>query len=295
MVKTLTVINYLNQGLKIDLLNPWNSGLAITNIEGLGSPNATINTTDFSSGDGGVFNSAKTETRNIVITAKLLDPIDESRLASYKYFPVKKPVTLIFETESRNVYCIGYVESNEQSHFSNLTACQISIVCPFPFFYSTSLHETVFYGVNPQLEFALEPSNAIEFGDIYHNDMKSVVYEGDIETGVVIFMRARGDVKNITIYNTATAEQMHVNTDLLEAMTGKGFGKGDEITISTIKGQKTMILLREGVQYNIVNCLGRYTDWFTLAKGDNIFAFAAEEGSNELTFSIQSRIVYEGI
>lgn len=297
MVKSLTVINYVNQGLEINLSNPWKSGLAITSITGLGAPTANINTTDFPTGDGGVFNSARTETRNIVIEMKLLEAptIEAARLLTYKYFPVKKPLTLVFETESRRVYCIGYVESNEQEHFSEWTKCQISIICPFPFFYSTEIQETMFYGVTPKFEFAVEPTNAIEFGDIYHNDTRVLSYLGDVETGVVIKMRAVGDVKNITIYNTSTYEIMKVNTDKLEAMTGKGFGKGDVITISTIKGQKTMILLRDGVEYNIVNCLGKNTAWFTLQKGDNIFAFSAEVGSNELTFSIESRIVYEGI
>jgi hypothetical protein len=54
-------------------------------------------------------------------------------------------------------------------------------------------------------------------------------------------------------------------------------------------------LIREGVSYNILNCLDKNTDWFTLAKGDNIFAFTADSGVTNLQFRIENKVIYEGV
>lgn len=37
------------------------------------------------------------------------------------------------------------------------------------------------------------------------------------------------------------------------------------------------------------------TDWFTLAKGDNIFAFTADSGVTNLQFRIENKVIYEGV
>jgi hypothetical protein len=41
--------------------------------------------------------------------------------------------------------------------------------------------------------------------------------------------------------------------------------------------------------------LTKDTDWFQLAKGDNVFAYVAEEGIQNLQFKIENQTVYEGI
>ena len=69
---------------------------------------------------------------------------------------------------------------------------------------------------------------------------------------------------------------------------------GDEIVINTMKGEKSIVLIREGIVTNILNCLSKDSDWFTLSKGDNVFAFTAEEGLDSLQFYIENYIVYEG-
>ena len=61
------------------------------------------------------------------------------------------------------------------------------------------------------------------------------------------------------------------------------------------KGLESITLIREGVSYNILNCLDKNTDWFTLAKGDNIFAFTADSGVTNLQFRIENKVIYEGV
>jgi hypothetical protein len=88
---------------------------------------------------------------------------------------------------------------------------------------------------------------------------------------------------------------MKIDTDRLELMTGDPIIAGDDIFISTIKGQKSVTLLREGVYTNILNCLDKNADWFQLVRGDNVFAFTAETGGTNLQFRIENQTVYEGV
>lgn len=81
----------------------------------------------------------------------------------------------------------------------------------------------------------------------------------------------------------------------LKTLTGSALVGGDDIIINTAKGEKSIILKRDNKEYNILNCLGRDTDWFLLSKGDNVFAFGAEDGTANLQFYIENKVVYEGV
>lgn len=45
----------------------------------------------------------------------------------------------------------------------------------------------------------------------------------------------------------------------------------------------------------VLNALDKESDWFQLTKGDNIFAYTADEGAENLQFKIENRIIYEGV
>ena len=59
---------------------------------------------------------------------------------------------------------------------------------------------------------------------------------------------------------------MKIDTVKLQKLTGKGIVASDDIIINTSKGDKSITLIREGASYNILNCLDKNTDWFTLSK-----------------------------
>lgn len=304
MIKSITVTNYLGDSIKLDLARPEESGFVVTSVTGLGSGKANINMTEIATNDGGLFNSSRLPSRNIVISLKYLwhDSIEDVRQLSYKYFPIKKKLTLLIETDNRQAEIDGYTETNEPTIFSKDEGSNISIVCPNPFFYSAGkdgINTTIFYGVEPLFEFPFSNESLyeclLEMGRIQNQTEKTIVYSGDAEIGVTIAIHAIGEARNITIYNTGTREIMRIDTDKLKAFTGSGIIPGDEIIICTVKGQKSITLLRNGKTTNILNCLDKNADWFQLAKGDNIFAYTVEEGRANLQFRIENRIVYEGV
>ena len=304
MIKAVTVTNYLGESKRFELAFPEKSGFVVQKIEGLGPSKANVNVTETATNDGALFNSARVTARNIVLSLKLMfnPQVEDVRQESYKYFPIKQRVTLLVETDNRICETYGYVESNEPDIFNKSETTQISIICPDPYFYSAGpdgTDVTIFYGVDPLFEFPFSNESLTQkliiFGAIKNETEQTIYYSGDAEIGVVITIHAIGIAKNITIYNAGTRDVMRIDTDKLEQLTGSGIIAGDEIIISTIKGEKSITLLRNGIYTNILNCLDKNADWFQLSKGDNIFAYTAEEGSTNLQFRIENRKVYEGV
>ena len=307
MIYSIVVTNYLGDRIKLELGKPDVSGFLIKSITGLGPAKANVNTTEVSTNDGSLFNSARLSQRNIVLDMVFIntvygESIEDLRQKSYKYFPLKKSVELTIETDNRYVKTTGYVESNEPNIFSSQEGTQISIICPDPYFYSAGEdgnNVTNFYSIDPMFEFPFSNESLDEpllvFGEIQIKTEGVITYHGDSEIGVMIYIHAIGPATNINIYNTETREVMRINTEKISSLTGKGIVASDDIVINTAKGAKSITLIREGVSYNILNCLDKNTDWFTLAKGDNIFAFTADSGVTNLQFRVENKVIYEGV
>lgn len=304
MIKSIKITNYLGESLTLEMGSPDKSGLFIKKIEGLGPPKADINAKELATSDGGVYNSARATTRNIVLTLGFLfnPTIEDMRQLTYKYFPIKQKLRFRIETDNRIAETYGYVESNEPEIFSKDEDTQISIICPDPYFYSAGkdgTQVTVFSGVEAQFEFPFSneslTENLIEIGTLQYSTEQNIYYAGDSEVGVLITIHAIGSAGTITIYNTGTREMMKIDADKIETLTGDGIINGDDIIISTSKGDKYINLVRDGVTKNILNALDKTSDWFQLAKGDNIFAYTATSGATNLQFKIENKLIYEGV
>lgn len=304
MIKTITVTNYLGDKVILDLFNPKPSGFAVRGITGLGPVKATINTTEVPTADGSIYNSARLNQRNIVMSLgfEWIPLIEDARHKTYKYFPLKKNVNLVFETDRRIVQTDGYVESNEPDIFSNSEGCQISIICPDPGFYpygDDAITRTPFYVITPLFEFPFENESltepTLEFGNIEYNIIRSIYYDGDEEVGIKLIFQATGPVRNPAFRNVNTREAMLIDTDKLQALTGLPLVSGDTLIISTVRGERGATLIRNGLETNVLNCINRDADWFKLAKGENVFTYTAEEGRDNLQIIIENRTIYTGV
>lgn len=304
MIKSVTAVNHLGESLKMELTRPEVSGFYIENIEGIGPAEANINITERASIDGGYFSSAHVNTRNIVLTLGFWfdSGVEDMRHESYRYFPLKKKITLIFETDNRTCETYGYVETNEPNIFSEQETTQISILCPDPYFYASGFNKTstrILSDVDPQFEFEFSNeslvSPLVEFGEILDYYGGTVNNPGDVDTGATITIDIHGDVTLLNITNQTTNETMQINTTTLTTLTGSGLVDGDQVVISTVPGSKSIRLIRSGVSTNIINCLGRFTDWLTLVSGDNKIVYTASEGVENVTVTISNNVVYAGV
>lgn len=301
MIQSVTVTNPKGNSLKLVLRDPESSGLIIQEISGLGPSKANINSTELATMDGSIFASARATERNIVLTLILLHipDIETVRQKTYAFFPIKKAVTLLVETDNRLVETIGYVESNEPEIFSQQETTQISIICPDPHFYEAATNEMAFVGVQPVFEFPFENNSLteplLEFGEIRLDTRAELVYEGDADTGVIINIHFNGAATGITLYNTVTRESMAIDTAKVATIAGQALAQGDDIIISTIKGEKYMRLLRNGAYTNIIAALNKDADWFQLTNGLNEFSFTADTGENNLVITFSYRNAYGGV
>ena len=304
MIKSVTITNHIDESIKLDLFNPEESGFIIKNIEGLGPVKANINFKELATNDGAIDNSARLSSRNIVMSLQFMESptIEETRLKSYKYFPIKRNIKFLIETDSRICETIGRVETNVPIIFSNAEGCQISILCSNPYFYSAGengTNQTIFYGTEPLFEFPFSneslTEDLIEFGSIENRTEGTIYYDGDAEIGITIQIHAVGEAEGLVIYNTKTREIMRINDDKLKSLMGSGIQAGDEITITTSRGEKGIYMLRNGVTTNILNSLEKPIKWFQLSKGDNTFAYTASAGLTNLQFRIENKVIYEGV
>ena len=301
MLRAMIVTNFKGESCRMELEHPELSGFVVSNIDGIGGGQANVNTSDMATGDGSWYNSSRMTERAITITLIYWrDPsVEANRHKLYGYFPVKRAVTLTFETDEHTVSIDGYTESLSSNIFSNQEQAQISVVCPNPYFYEPETTSTVFLGANPAFEFPFSneslEENLIIFGDIRLHSRTDLEYGGDADSGVTITIHALGDAKNITLYNPGTNESMIINTDKVESISGGPFTTGDDIIISTTIGEKSLYLLRSGVYYNIVGAIARDADWFQLTPGPNVFAFSAEEGETNLMVTFAFRNNYGGV
>lgn len=159
MIKNITITNYVGDKMEylIDGVQAENdSGLIITNIEGLGPVKANIIMSDLSTVDGSVFNSSRLEKRNIVISAEYThaERIEDARLLTYKYFPIKKPLIFEVHTDNRDVKTVGYVESHEPVIFDEKCSVKISVLCESPYFERSNGDAIIpFAGSTPNFRF----------------------------------------------------------------------------------------------------------------------------------------------
>lgn len=312
MIRAVKVTNYLGDELLIDPFDPESSGFLLTNLKGVTPEKADINFTDITTQDGGLYNSARISTRNITM-ALLYFPkptIEATRLLSYKYFPVKKEVKLEFTTDTRKAEITGYVESNEVNIYTKSEYSAISIICPDPYFYSTSDDteiDVTFSNVLPAFRFRIPkysdttlkpleiPARKLIFSKMKNENNKLIEYTGDAEVGMEIILRASGEIGDFTIYNIYTQESMTISSSKLADLTGSSLISGDIVTIYTYRGNKKIELLRTGVTINILNCLGKNANWLQLRKGDNVFSFSATSGADNIQLELKSKTLYEGL
>lgn len=329
MIKSVIARNYLGEEVKITLNEEQpEHGLLLTSITGLGPAKANVNITDLVTSDGGRYNSARLDNRNIVIKFRFTGFIEDARNLTYKYFPIKHDVTLTIETDRKTLQCSGYVESNEPYIFSDKEGNTISILCPDPYFYDVgdnSIKRTIFEGIEHLFYFPFESNRDIkyeyevitdenddpikdsignslttlksqevldetfiEFGEIHANPIGIVHYAGTIEIGFIIKLHFFGPVDTVTIYNLTTRDMMSFNGP---------FKSGDDVIIDSRRGKKSITLYRQGVNINLWTNFSDYPSWFVLQNGDNIFSYTytSETGFENIEFMIEYQDVYEGI
>jgi hypothetical protein len=315
MIHSIKVTNRNNESLTLSLTRPDLSGLNVISIEGLGPGKSNINIRESTASSGGVFNSAKTPPKNIVLTLGLRrnSTIEETRRITYRYFPMETQVRLDITTDAGTFYIYGYIESNEATIFSSDQRTVISILCPDPAFLTEdgTVGDPSFDLISlfsfPAGGHAFTSEGESLSERIYTTELV-IPFPGSISVGprlkIAVF---GGSVSNPTIrfYNPNTGlgvEYLRFDfTDTLPELED-----GDHLDIICEKQNKSITRYVSNTDNNIgpsaaqtnVNYIGALTpdsSWPMLSPGDNLFSYEAETGGGYIRFSYEYTLKYSGI
>lgn len=263
-----------------------NKNYVVSSVEGLNPPKAKINFSDVVGMNGSLFNSSKTEMRNIVMTFLPQLPVEENRLALYKYAQTGQWCKIYYSNGSLEVQIEGYVETVEGSLFKRPQSVQISILCPQPYFEGLNeiVNDISSLLANFEFPFTIE-AEGIEFSYINHDMLSTVVNYGDVETGLSIYITARGEVVNPVIYDT------HGGKFAIDIV----LSEGEQIVIDTKSGERSVKLISGVGEENIINKVQANPSWFTLYPGENIFSYDAKSGMDLMSIVFRHRTKYGGV
>lgn len=302
MIKSITVTNHLNESLTMELTSPEKSGFIVLNVDGLGPVKGEISFIPNAGLDGASYNSARASYRNVILELQFYYgqyDIETLRQITYKYFPLKEELTFRIDSDNRILKGTGYVESNDPTIFSEKEGTAISIMFPDSYLYDYIGQETSLLLLTNNFEFPFSNESLVspllEFGVLSLESTKSISYYGDVPVGMLIHIHANGSASGLKITNSVTLEKIEIDSTKLAAIVGSDISVGDDIWISTVRGNKYAILIRSATTYNILSTLGTSPDWLELKRGSNTFAFTATSGIANLYFEIFNEIAYEGI
>lgn len=245
----------------------------IKEFSGLNPPKATINMNESALIDGATFNSAKVIYRTMNIAFAIEQDAETNRLYAYKVLQPKKPIRLYFKSDLLDVFIDGYVEDVDPTWWAKKQTITVSILCPSPYFKGAQEIINNLKATIPMFHFAFASTAEKElvFGRIESLASIYIPNDGMVETGLVFEIYSRASVTNITIANAETPEFMTLNITTQP---------GDLITITTAQGEKSITLLRNAVETNIFNLLGKNSTWLTLPVGGAVFSYDVEQGED---------------
>lgn len=304
MIYTIIATNAKGDSVELDLANPWAGGIAVTGASGLGPAEGTINTVNFATSDGALFNSSRIKSRDIELNLKFLgSDIEAVRHKLLRYFRVKHPITLDFITDYRHTYITGHVEKNEIDIFSNSEGADLTIVCPNPFFRlrdpAKGKNSVRFTTSTPSFEFEFQDPNSdsptLIFGEMTSTGETVVVYEGDADASTIVDIQFLGPASGVKLYNTTTQTRINIDTNEISRLLGSTIRAGDRLSISSGVGDKYVKAYRDGKVYNALSALDKDSDWIFLTPGDNLITVRADTGIDNVSAIISFENLYESI
>ena len=266
-----------------------NSAFTITEIEGLNPPDATINTSETALMDGAKFNSSKLNMRNINVAFAIEYQAAKNRLEVFKVLKSKQWVKMSYIGQYRQVFIEGYIESIDISYFEMKQIVTCSILCPSPYFKDAQMIVNELLNVVGAFHFPFASTEDPELVFSYINTDIGVVIQndGDIDCGMIIELYAKYAVSNPKIFNYITREYIGLNFDMQQS---------DLITIDTRQGQKSVTLLRGGVESNIFNSVIPGSTWLQLSANGDTFVYEVGTGSaGDLSLTFKHYNLFEGV
>lgn len=273
MLNKIDVTNHRGNILSLEMEEN-DSGYQIASIDGLDPVKATLVSTSYTGTDGEYFQSAKRPARNIVIKLDLDPNFDTNtyeslRNALYSYFMPKAKISMRFYlTSGLYVDIIGIVEDIKSPLFEQDPPVNISVMCFQPDF------------TDPRII-------TVDGFTVDDNTNTAIDYPGTVETGTILTLNLNRDLDEFTIYNMdegGTLYQLDFGGTLLD---------GDELVLSSLRGNKGITLTRASVSSSYLYGRSAQSSWIEFAEGLNQFRVYAE--GDPIPYVLEYVVRYGGL
>ena len=255
----------------------------VIEFEGFSPPPASLYTSKSPNRKGSKKNGSTIDERSLLIQIKIHGDIEANRNALYEWTDTETELKVYYTNGVKSVYCEGTVTDCDVPVCTDNEIMTVAITCTDPYLKDLQEIATEIANVLKQFTFPFAiNSDGIPLST-WRQDNKTNVFNTGTETGVVIRVKALGEVSNISIYDSNDATRsFKINMTLQE---------NEIVEIDTERSPRTVKLIRtDGTAENILRYIGHNPTWFQLKKGNNFFAFTASDvGDVEVTFSFTTK------
>ena len=264
-----------------------NSAYSIVSTDGFDPPDAVINTITGAGMDGSIYNSSRLEHRTITLTIAINSPALQNRHNLYKFFAPKSLVKLTYETEAREQYTEGYVQTSPVDLYAQKEVVQITVICPNPYLMSPQREVVNFSYIENLFTFPFSiDSEGVAFSNLVRVHETIVTNHGELPVGAVFRLVSHGSVTNPKIFYADTGESMEFDLTMED---------GDILTVSTERGNKYARLMHEGVYSNCIGKLTEDSTFFELMAGDCAIVIDATSGAVNIETTVSFEEHYVGV
>lgn len=276
-----------------------NQDIKINYIDGLVASEYVIHTKESALLDGCLITGKQIKERTI----KIIFTIDDYNLTAelrdkiLRFFNPKISLNLKIKYWHKQAFIDCEVESlseYEYENFNDLLSFEITLKCANPFFKSIDNFGKDIAESKPMFSYPLvyskKGTRRHEINKIFSyktfNDTVRLKNDGDVEIGLTIELIASGNVVKPKIINKLNNEFIELNFTMQ---------RNDKIIISTISGNKKILLHRNNQITNISNNINKLSTYFQLKLDENVIGYTAESGKNNLAVIISFNKAYLGI
>lgn len=233
----------------------------IRKVTGLNPPATTVHESNVVGIAGVKKTGSKVGKRNIVFTIHINYPCEENRAELMAYLGSDSEITLHIETQHKDVYIDGTVETCEYDIYSQSQDMQVSIVCDYPYFKYAGERVTDSVISEGGFEFPLdvEYDDEVEFDTLTILDQMIIYNYGQITTGLEIELLFTEEVTNPKVFNVDDPTQYIGFNDTFYA--------GDVIKINTntqAKASEMALLIRGNKTTKLLSKLMSKPTWFKI-------------------------------
>lgn len=265
-----------------------NEPYQIVEMQGLNPPEAVINTFTKSIVDGEFVSSTKLKSRIIELAFVITYNAEEHRRNLYKVLSVRSPLRLYYKNSFRNVYIDGILQNFNVDYFNRTQVITLTIFCGNPYFVDIKEIETPIS--NSTAGFTFPFKNGLNTLIFSTRKERNAVIENETgqEVGFIAKFLFKDSVQNVELHEESANLSMYIRGN---------FRKGDEIELSTVKGDKYCHLLSGGRRVSILDSVSA-TDWLYISTGRNVFTYLIDNSSSaydKCNILIKYKKYYEGV